>query len=80
MKTNHQRNFVASDDTLDNRRVGYIAKDVDLDIIVTAGAGCHCLCCGGHGLAREKRGAKKFTHSRMRAKTKEVMRNIENLD
>lgn len=79
MKTNYRRNFIARDDRLDNKRKTIYAKDMLLGIIIGASSGLHCLCCGQHGLARDRKGAKKYIHSRLRRKTKLILDKIDNL-
>lgn len=70
MKTNHQRNFK---DTRDSRKVyndyivfGNTRKNPVSDTSVGAGTTCGDHTNGKRGIAKDRRGAKKFINSRSR--------------
>lgn len=74
MKTNHRRNFVARACT-DNAWWGDSSRDKEADVSVGACIG-HFFSNGHRGMAKAKRGAKKYIHSRMRFRQKEFLREL----
>lgn len=71
MKTNHRRNFVAITCT-DNAMWHGTIQDKQLGISVTVGIS-NDFSNGHRGMAKAKRGAKKYLHSRMRFKQKQYL-------
>lgn len=76
MKTNYRRRFIARNDRFKNVSREYLDKDPELGVLVTVANPAHCLCRGGHGGARNRKGAKKFTHSRRRAKVAAILTKV----
>lgn len=75
-KTNHQRDFKSNEST-PKGFIGYCTDALDGSIIVAGGGFGGDYCNGKHGQAREKRGAKKFIHSRRRRKDRDTINQID---
>lgn len=81
MKTNHQRNFKETmRNNAGSRSWHYntiCLKRTALDgsvVVASANAGDHTS--GKHGIAKDRKGAKKFVHSRIRRKDREELKKI----
>jgi hypothetical protein len=77
MKTNHQRNFVEKKRSYSRYTIfsdGQICLDGH---IVSASANCGDACCGKHGIARSRKGAKKYINSRRRRHDRDFLRKAE---
>lgn len=76
MKTNHQRGYKDNED----KRTEYTTLSIyeespDGEIIHATATGPgvdHC--CGKHGAARDRAGAKKYVHSRRRRRTRDWLK------
>lgn len=77
MKTNHRRGFTARNDKFRNVPREYEATDEGLGLSVRAFVTSTCYCRGGHGCARNRRGAKSFVHTRLRAKTGDTLLGLK---
>lgn len=78
MKTNHQRGFKAtrsSREVFSSYIVGsWLGKVPEADVIVGASVTCGDHTNGKRGIAKDKRGAKKFVRSRVRFHQKAALR------
>lgn len=75
LKTNHRRSFIERD----RRRVtNFSGKVITMDggLVSASSSICHFSVRGIHGLAKDRRGAKKFLNSRRRRRDRDTINSI----
>lgn len=70
-KTNHQRGSKDNSDTRTEYTILKVQQQCPDGTVVTATATNGDAVCGKHGVARSRRGAKKYVHSRRRRATRD---------
>ncbi len=76
MKTNHRRNYKDKRDPSVRATHGFHEQVVADDGVVIRAAGGFDVdhCCGKHGIAKDRAGAKKFLRSRLRRRNRDALK------